>query len=164
MFPNFIGAEDAPHFGDKAWQLPRELRPRNRGLCVRHQLLADEIVERAFHAVLFPDPAGRRALIDPDILKPPRAHHANRPTKATLASKFFRTASRAPVGSIRTARSTPASRYRLSRSRSCGAAKTLMGTSSGLRLASAAICRNRGKISSASRPLPPIGIHPLPKA
>ena len=37
-------------------------------------------------------------------------HHANWPTRATLASKSFRTASRAPVGSIKTARSTPASR------------------------------------------------------
>src|ERR1700704_3157232 len=110
MFPNFIGAEDAPHFGDKAWQLPRELRPRNRGLCVRHQLLADEIVEGAFHAVLFPDPAGRRALIDPDILKPPLAHGPTARATAAAASRFFSASSRPVDGNMNTARSTLASR------------------------------------------------------
>jgi len=51
-------------------------------------------------------------------------------SRAAQASSFSRAPSRAAVCSNSTTRSIPASRYRFSRSASCGGAKTLIGSSS----------------------------------
>ena len=65
----FIGVEDIPHLGLKTRKLSGELRALICRLSKIQQFFAEKIIQRALDAELLFDPAGRPALMHPDLVE-----------------------------------------------------------------------------------------------